>query len=57
MLLYFTHQVQCSGNDDDGEHGAGSRMAEMMHLMGVNNVFVMVSRCAFLRAMNSYNIA
>ena len=36
--------VQCSDNDDDGETGAGSRLAEMMQLMKVNNVFVMVSR-------------
>lgn len=31
-------------NDDDGETGAGNRLAEMMHLMQANNVFVMVSR-------------
>ena len=37
-------QVQCSDNDDDGEAGAGNRFAEMMHLMGANGVFVMVSR-------------
>jgi hypothetical protein len=37
-------QIDCHDNDDDGETGAGSRLAEMMHLMGVTDVFVMVSR-------------
>jgi hypothetical protein len=34
--------VLCNDNDDDGEAGAGVRMAEMMHLMKADNVFVMV---------------
>ena len=37
-------QVFVHDNDDDGETGAGNRLAEMMHLMQADNVFVMVTR-------------
>ena len=37
-------QVQVADNDDDGEDGAGSKMAGLLDMMGVQNVFVMVSR-------------
>eukprot|EP00035_Acanthoeca_spectabilis_P023715 m.450574 g.450574 ORF g.450574 m.450574 type:complete len:311 (-) comp20019_c0_seq1:2804-3736(-) len=48
-VVYYRYRdpvtnVDCHDNDDDGETGAGSRMAEMMHLMAVADVFVMVSR-------------
>lgn len=34
--------IDCHNNDDDGETGAGSRLAEVMHLIKAQNVFVMV---------------
>lgn len=37
-------RVQLHDNDDDGEAGAGVKMAELLHLMRVNNLVVMVSR-------------
>jgi putative IMPACT (imprinted ancient) family translation regulator len=33
--------------DDDGETAAGSRLAEMIRLMGVDNLVVIVSRLAY----------
>jgi hypothetical protein len=36
--------VQINDNDDDGESQAGSNMAHVMEMMGVNNVIVVVSR-------------
>lgn len=36
--------VQVADNDDDGEDGAGSKMAGLLELMGVQNAFIMVSR-------------
>lgn len=36
--------VQIADNDDDGEDGAGSKMAGLLEIMGAQNVFVMVSR-------------
>jgi len=36
--------VQVADNEDDGEDGAGSKMAALLDMMGVNGVFVMVSR-------------
>lgn len=36
--------VQLHDNDDDGEGGAGSTLAELLELMGVNDVLVVVSR-------------
>ena len=49
-------QVHCSDNDDDGEAGAGNRLAEMMHLMGANGVFVMVSRYESYESYESYEL-
>ena len=37
-------EVQMNDNDDDGESGAGSNMAHVMEMMGVNNVLVVVTR-------------
>eukprot|EP00931_Biecheleriopsis_adriatica_P090422 TRINITY_DN64401_c0_g1_i1.p1 TRINITY_DN64401_c0_g1~~TRINITY_DN64401_c0_g1_i1.p1 ORF type:complete len:479 (-),score=118.99 TRINITY_DN64401_c0_g1_i1:37-1473(-) len=36
--------VQVADNDDDGEDGAGSKLAELLNLAGCDEVFVMVSR-------------
>jgi hypothetical protein len=36
--------IDCHDNDDDGETGAGSRLAEVMHLIKAQDVFVMVRR-------------
>ena len=38
------HPVIYHDYDDDGETAAGGRLAEMMRLMGVQNVAVIVSR-------------
>lgn len=48
MLVYRffddARGVQVSDNDDDGEDGAGSRLAQMLENMKANNVVVVVSR-------------
>lgn len=36
--------AQLHDNDDDGESGAGSKLAELLEFMAVNNVLVVVSR-------------
>ncbi|CAE8650836.1 unnamed protein product, partial [Polarella glacialis] len=36
--------VQVADNDDDGEDGAGSKLAELLSLAGCEDVLVMVSR-------------
>jgi len=36
--------VQRADNDDDGEDGAGNKMASLLDLMGTQDVFVMVTR-------------
>lgn len=36
--------VQCADNDEDGEDAAGARLAELLELMGANNIIVVVSR-------------
>lgn len=38
-----TH-AQVADNDDDGESGAGAKLAALLELMGVQNVFVVVTR-------------
>uniref|UniRef100_I2CS51 Impact-like protein n=1 Tax=Nannochloropsis gaditana (strain CCMP526) TaxID=1093141 RepID=I2CS51_NANGC len=37
-------QAQVNDNDDDGENAAGGKLAELLAVMGVNNVIVVVSR-------------
>ncbi len=37
-------QAQVNDNDDDGENAAGGKLAELMAVMGVNNVVIVVSR-------------
>lgn len=37
-------QAQVNDNDDDGENAAGGKMAELLAMMGVNDVIVVVSR-------------
>jgi hypothetical protein len=37
-------QAQVNDNDDDGENAAGGKLAELLAVMGVNNVVVVVSR-------------
>lgn len=37
-------RVLVADNDDDGESAAGRRMAELLHVMGVEDVLVVVSR-------------
>ncbi|KAG8465984.1 hypothetical protein KFE25_005554 [Diacronema lutheri] len=39
-----TRGAQLHDNDDDGESGAGSKLAELLELMGANGVLVVVSR-------------
>lgn len=36
--------VQVADNDDDGESGAGAKLAALLELMGANNVMIVVSR-------------
>ncbi|CAE7497932.1 impact-A [Symbiodinium natans] len=36
--------IQVADNEDDGEDGAGSKLAELLNLAGCEEVFVMVSR-------------
>lgn len=37
-------KIQVADNEDDGEDGAGSKLAELLNLAGCEDVFVMVSR-------------
>ncbi|GAB5030572.1 protein impact [Nannochloropsis oceanica] len=37
-------QAQVNDNDDDGENAAGGKLAELIAVMGVNNVVIVVSR-------------
>jgi hypothetical protein len=48
MFAYRAFDVekgaQVADNDDDGENAAGGKMAELLSMMGVNDVIVVVSR-------------
>ncbi|CAE7778733.1 impact-A [Symbiodinium pilosum] len=48
MFAYRFHDdarnIQVADNEDDGEDGAGSKLAELLNLAGCEDVFVMVSR-------------